>query len=58
MSDGSRMVLPRVNHLRCEENGFEVLTSESDRYIFGFGPPEVDLQALWAEVERKGWIDE
>ena len=49
MTDGSRMVLPRVNYLRCEECGFEVLTSESDRYIQDFGPPKVDIQALWAE---------
>jgi hypothetical protein len=53
MVDGTRMVLPRVNYLRCEECGFEVLTSESDRYILGFGPPEVDVPALWAEFDRK-----
>ncbi len=42
MTDGTRMVLPRMNYLRCEECGFEVLTSESDRYLQGFGPPKVD----------------
>jgi hypothetical protein len=52
MGDGSRMVLPRVNYLRCEDCGYEVLTCESDRYIQGFGPPKVDVQALWAEMER------
>lgn len=50
MTDGTRIVLPRVNYLRCEECGFEVLTSESDRYILAFGPPKVDVQALWEEV--------
>ena len=29
----------------------EMLTSESDRYILGFGPPKVDVEALWAEYE-------
>jgi hypothetical protein len=51
MTDGTRMVLPRVNYLRCEECGYEVLTSESDRFILGFGPPQVDVRALWAELE-------
>lgn len=51
MTDGTRMVLPRVNYLRCEECGDEVLTSESDRFIGGFGPPEVDNRALCAEYE-------
>lgn len=51
MMDGSRMVLPRVNYLRCVECGEEVLTSESDRYILGFGPPKVDVRALWEEYE-------
>ena len=53
MSDGTRLVLSRVNYLRCEECGFEVLTSESDRYLAGFGPPQVDVRALWEEEERK-----
>lgn len=53
MTDGSRMVLPRVNYLRCVECGEELLTSESDRYIQGFGPPQVDIRALWKEYERK-----
>ena len=52
MTDGSRKVLPRVNYLRCEECGFEVLTSESDQYILGFGPPAVDIKALWEECEQ------
>lgn len=52
MTDGSRMVLPRVNYLRCMECGEELLTSESERYISEIGPPEVDLQALWEEYER------
>ena len=43
MTDGSRMVLPRVNYLRCVECGEEILTSESDRYIQGFGPPQVEV---------------
>jgi hypothetical protein len=51
MADGSRMVLPRVNYLRCIECGFELLTSESERYIQGFGPPKVDFRALWEECE-------
>ena len=51
MTDGSRMVLPRVNYLRCVECGEEVLTNESDRYIQGIGPPKVDVQALWEEFE-------
>jgi hypothetical protein len=51
MTDGTRMVLPRVNYLRCEECGYEVLTSESDRFIGGYGPPEVDIRALWEEYE-------
>ena len=53
MMDGSRMVLPRVNYLRCVECGEEQLTSESDQYIQGFGPPKVDVRALWAEYERR-----
>jgi hypothetical protein len=53
MTDGGRMVLPRVNYLRCMECGEELLTSESDRYIQGFGPPQVDVRALWEEYERK-----
>lgn len=51
MTDGSRMVLPRVNYLRCVECGVEILTSESDRYIQRFGPPKVDVHALWEEYE-------
>ena len=51
MTDGSQMVLPRVNYLRCIECGEEVLTSESDRYIQGFGPPKVAVRALWAVEE-------
>ncbi len=54
MTDGSRMVLPRLNYLRCVECGFEVLTSESDRYLGGFGPPQVDVKALWDELEHVG----
>jgi len=53
MTDGSRMVLPRVNYLRCMECGEELLTSESDRYIQGYGPPQVDVRTLWEEHERK-----
>ena len=53
MMDGSRMVLPRVNYLRCVECGEEVLTSESEQYIEEFGPPKVDVRALWAEYERR-----
>lgn len=53
MTDGSRMVLPRVNYLRCEECGFELLTSESNQYILRFGPPAVDVRALWVEYEQK-----
>jgi hypothetical protein len=52
MVDGSRMILPRVNYLRCVECGAEVLTEESDRYIVGYGPPEVDTRALWEEYEK------
>ena len=51
MTDGSRMVLPRVNYLRCVECGEEVLTNESDHYIQGIGPPKVEVQALWKEFE-------
>ena len=51
MTDGSRMLLPRVNYLRCVECGEEVLTNESDRYIQGIGPPKVDVQALREEFE-------
>lgn len=51
MTDGSRMLLPRVNYLRCVECGEELLTSESDRYILEFGPPKVDTRALWEEHE-------
>lgn len=51
MTDGSRMVLPRVNYLRCMECGEELLTSESDRYIQGFGPPQVDTRKLREEYE-------
>ena len=53
MIDGTRMVLPRLNYLRCEECGIEMLTSESERYILGFGPPKVDFEALWAEYEAE-----
>ncbi len=53
MTDGSRKVLPRVNYFRCMECGEELLTSESDRYIQGFGPPKVDIRALWDEYEKK-----
>ena len=53
MTDGSRRVLPRVNYLRCMECGEELLTSESDRYIQEYGPPQVDIRALWEEHERK-----
>ncbi len=51
MTDGRRMVLLRVNYLRCVECGEEVLTSESERYIQGVGPPKVNIQALWEECE-------
>ncbi len=52
MTDGSRMVLPRVNYLRCVECGKEVLTAESNRYLGEFGPPTVDVGALWEEIEE------
>ena len=51
MTDGSRMVLPRVNYLRCVECGEEVLTSESSCYLSEFGPPKIDIRALWEEQE-------
>jgi hypothetical protein len=57
MVDGSRMILPRVNYLRCMECGEELLTTESERYILGFGPPEVDTLALREEYERKTTSD-
>jgi YgiT-type zinc finger domain-containing protein len=51
MTDGRRMVLPRVNYFRCVDCGEEVLTSESDRYLSEFGPPKIDIRALWEEHE-------
>jgi hypothetical protein len=53
MTDGSRRIPPRVNYLRCVECGEELLTTECQRYILGFEPPEVDTRALVEEYERK-----
>jgi hypothetical protein len=35
--DGSRVIVPRVNFLRCLECGEELMTTESNGYVVGFG---------------------
>jgi hypothetical protein len=51
LTDGSKIVVQRVNYLRCVECGEEHLTQESNDYLLGIGPPRIDVRALWAAAQ-------
>ena len=53
LTDGSRIIVQRVNYLRCVECGEEQLTQESNDYLLGIGPPRIDVRALWAATRAE-----
>jgi YgiT-type zinc finger domain-containing protein len=41
LADGTTVMVPRVNYLRCMDCGEEILTNESNDYLLGIGPPGI-----------------
>ena len=53
LTNGNKIVVQRVNYLRCVECGEEQLTHESNDYLLGIGPLRIDVRALWAATRAE-----